>query len=305
MEKSEHFKALMNVERIAKGTRINRFLNHPYKYISALLFRVLVYPKTRKERIVTANLYNGRKMTIALPASTDIYLTGGKSHDSEIRLAKYLIKNLEKDSHFLDIGAHFGYFTLMASGLVGDYGKVQSFEPSKLSYQLLAKNIADLKNTTSTQKAVSNSLESIVFYEFPNSHSEYNTTDITQFKDQEWIKDYKPNIIEIETTTIDEITKDGKFKPQIIKIDVEGAEHKVIRGGMSFFGAHSPQIVMEYLEPNRKNESHKNALELLLSLGYKTFIIKFDGEIEAITNIDEYLETEKLESDNIVFRKVQ
>lgn len=77
-------------------------------------------------------------MNIALPASTDIYLTGGKSHDSEIRLAKFLIKNLNQGDNFVDIGAHYGYFTLLGAHLVGKGGRV-FFEPGKSTYSLLEK----------------------------------------------------------------------------------------------------------------------------------------------------------------------
>jgi hypothetical protein len=61
---------------------------------------------------------------------------------------------------------------------------------------------------------------------------------------------------------------------------------------------------MEYLEPKRKNEFHKKALEILLSIGYHSYVINNDGSIELIAHIDYYLENKKLESDNIVFKKV-
>jgi FkbM family methyltransferase len=303
MNRSNLIESLQSVERIANFSKIMRLCNNPYKYVMAMFHREFVYPKTKKEKIISTKLFYGKSMNIALPASTDIYLTGGKSHSSEIRLAKFLIKNLDNSNHFLDIGAHFGYFTLLASELVGENGNVLSFEPTSKSYRLLEMNIASLKNVKAQQKAISNSIEPIIFYEFPNLHSEYNTSDITQFENETWYTNSKPTKVEVETTTIDTITKDGLFNPQIIKIDVEGAEYNVISGGHTFFKTHSPLIVMEYLEPNRKNETHKKALNLLLSLGYNSYIITNEGTIEPIYNIDNYLETEKLESDNIVFKK--
>ncbi len=303
MKENNLLKSLQSVEKIALSSKIMRLWNNPYKYLLAMFHRKLVYPKTKKEKIVNTKLFYGRNMTIALPASTDIYLTGGKSHPSEIRLAKFIIRNLNNSNHFLDIGAHFGYFTLIASELVGENGIVLSFEPTGKSYELLQENIAGLRNIITQQKAISNSLEPIIFYEFPNLYSEYNTSDITQFESKKWINNFKPTKVEVETTTIDTITKDGKFNPQIIKIDVEGAEYNVISGGLTFFKNYKPIIVMEYLEPKRKNETHKKALDLLSSLGYNSYIIKNDGTIEPITKIDNYLNAEKLDSDNIVFKK--
>lgn len=303
MNKNNFLASLKSVEKIANYPKIMRLGNNPYKYLLAMYHREFVYPRTKKERIVNISLFYGKKMRIALPASTDIYLTGGKSHSSEIRLAKFIILNLNNSDHFLDIGAHFGYFTLIASEMVGDNGKVLSFEPASKSFSLLQENIASLRNTKAFRKAISNSLTPITFYEFPNLQSEYNTSDITQFESEKWYNNAKAIKVEVESTSIDNITKDGLFNPQIIKIDVEGAEYNVISGGLTFFKTNSPLIVMEYLEPNRKNETHKKALNLLLSLGYNSYIIRNDGTIEPNSNIDNYLEAEKLESDNIVFRK--
>lgn len=303
MDKNALLDSLKSVEKIANFSKIMRLINNPYKYLSAMYYREFVYPKTKKEKIVSTKLFYGKKMNIALPASTDIYLTGGKSHSSEIRLAKFIINNLNNSNHFLDVGAHFGYFTLLASEIVGANGMVLSFEPANKSHELLVGNVSSLTNTRVYQKAVSNSLEPITFFEFPNLYSEYNTSDTSQFESENWYNSSKPNKVVVNATTIDEITKDKIFNPTIIKIDVEGAEYNVISGGLTYLKSHSPQIVMEYLEPKRKNETHKKALDLLLGLGYKSYIINYNGGIELIANIDNYLETSNLESDNIVFRK--
>lgn len=41
----------------------------------------------------------------------------------------------------VDIGAHMGYYTLLAARAVGDKGKVFAFEPEPSNYALLVKNI--------------------------------------------------------------------------------------------------------------------------------------------------------------------
>lgn len=291
------------VERIAGLSKIKRLINNPYKYISAVLFRRFIYPITKKEKLVTATLFYNKKMQIALPASTDIYLTGGKSHDSEIRLAKFIITHLKSGDHFLDIGAHFGYFTLLTSELIGNEGLIYAFEPSDKSYQILNENCKNLKQVTTFQKAVAETNAPLVFYEFPNLQSEYNSFDIDQFKNEKWFESSKPIKIEVVATTIDEITIGNLFSPQIIKIDVEGGEFKVISGGVNYFKNYAPIIVLEYLEPKRYNANHKKAIELLVCLNYAPNIITQNGQLATIENIDEYLLKNNLESDNIVFKK--
>jgi FkbM family methyltransferase len=293
-----------SVEKIANYSKIGRFLNNPIKYIHAIFHRKFIYSNSKKEKIIATDLFWGSKMQIALPASTDIYLTGGKSHSSEIRLAKFIILNMTEGSHFLDIGAHYGYFTLLASHLVGNSGKIMSFEPAENSHKLLSINTKNLKNTSVFKLAVSKSEGTLVFYEFPNLHSEYNSSDVSQFENEAWFTNSKPIKVEVQATTIDAITGDKPFYPQLIKIDVEGGEYDVIKGGINYLKNYAPKIIMEYLEPNRKNESHKKALDLLLSIGYTSNLITKDGETTPIDDIDGYLIRGGLESDNIVFIKM-
>ena len=297
-------KQIQSVEKIANYSKFRRFLNHPIRYVHAIFHRKFIYSKTKKETIVGTQLFWGSTMQIALPASTDIYLTGGKSHASEIRLAKFIILNLTDGGHFLDIGAHYGYFTLLASKLAGNNGKIMSFEPAEKTYNLLNINTKNLKNTSIFPLAVSKCEGNLTFYEFPNLHSEYNSSDVSQFENEAWFNNSEPIKVEVQATTIDSITADKLFYPQLIKIDVEGGEYDVIKGGINYLKNHSPKIVMEYLEPNRKNESHKKALDLLLSMGYTSNIITQNGGILPIDDIDNYLVSEGLESDNIVFIKI-
>jgi FkbM family methyltransferase len=290
------------VEVLASASKLQRLLFNPYKYISSIFFRDFIYKKDKKEKWVKTHAFFGGTMNVALPASTDIYLTGGKSHDSEIRLAKFIIQTLNNGDHFLDIGAHYGYFTLLGSKLVGETGKVFAFEPSTNSFHLLELNCIPESNISIYQQAVSDTLRSIHFYEFDNLHSEYNSTDAAQFEHEEWFKQSPPNKISVPTNTIDQITE-SDFCPKIIKIDVEGGEYNVIKGALKFIENNAPFIAMEYLEPGRHNITHQKAVTFLRDNGYKTYIIEPSGFLKGIEDIDSYLLKNKLESDNIVFKK--
>ncbi len=303
MTKEKMINDLKRVQEIAGLSKFRRLMYNPVRYGYAIAYRELIYPKKKKGRIVDANLFYGKKIKIALPASTDIYLTGGKSHSSEIRLARFLILNLHKGNHFLDIGAHYGYFTLIAAEIVGDNGMIYAYEPSSKSFDILSQNTSDLQNVFIHKKAVSDTTDTISFYEFSNLQSEYNALDVAQFENEEWYRHAPPSKNDVEATTIDTLVQQTTFTPHIIKIDVEGAEDKVIQGGADFFKAGSPRIIMEYLEPRRNNKSHKKALTLLEAIGYTPHIINDDGSLQETDLIDEYLKIQELESDNIIFLK--
>lgn len=294
---------LNKVKKIATLSKLERLLHNPYKYCFAIAYRLLVYPRNKKEQLIETNLFYGKKMVLTLPASTDIYLTGGKSHSSEIRLALFLILNLKEGNGFVDIGAHYGYFTLIAAELVGSKGNIYSFEPSNKNSKVLMQNANDLPQVTVCKKAVSDTTENIVFYEFDTLQSEYNSLDIAQFEQEEWFKNYPPSKVEVACTTIDTLTQQITFIPHIIKIDVEGAEYNAINGGANFLKSNAPIVIMEYVEAKRNNVSHKKALDLLRAMGYASHIINDDGTLDKIHDIDEHLNIQNLDSDNIVFLK--
>jgi FkbM family methyltransferase len=292
---------LNKVNRLAKAPKLVRLLNNPYRYLNALAIRY--FNRHKGSRLVVNTFFN-RPMLIGLPASTDIYLTGGKSHDSEIRLAGFLIKNLDKGARFLDIGAHFGYFSLLASELAGREGAVVSFEPGPGIYSMLRENASHAVhgNIVTYPHAVSDQEGELSFYELPAIYSEYSSMDLSQFENESWFRDVQPNKITVQAASIDKIVRDG-FIPEMIKIDVEGAESKVIAGGARFFQQHEPYVIMEYLEPARHNQGHKHAVELMRSYGYTSYAIDAGGNLRTVHDIDAYLVQEQIGSDNIVFSK--
>lgn len=303
MTKSELLENLSSVEKMATGSKIKRMLSNPSKYINGILFRELNYKRNKKEKEVVSNSFFGDAMHLLLPSSMDIYLTGGKSHESEIRLAKFLIDNLEKGDAFIDVGAHYGYFTLLGSKLVGQEGKVCSFEASPTTYNVLHKNTSQKCNIESYNRAVSDEHSELTFYEFPNMYSEYNTLDVSQFKNEDWFSEYKPKEIKIESVILDKFLSEKKVQPKIIKIDVEGAEYKVIHGLSKYLSAHSTAIAMEYLSDERGSQEHHKAEKLLKSLGFTSHTIDTSGKLVPLEAISNYLKDKNLESDNIVFTK--
>lgn len=116
---------------------------------------------------------------------------------------------------FVDIGAHIGYFTVYAANLLGDRCKVISVEPNQEYYAYLKRNI-ELNNlghnVRTFQIAVSSKpgKASIGGYEGRDS-VESDTGDI-------------------ELITFDKLCETEGVDPDVLKIDVHGAEYKVLAG---------------------------------------------------------------------------
>ncbi|MGY2132995.1 FkbM family methyltransferase [Hymenobacter sp. HD11105] len=294
---------LERVERLAQAPKLMRLLRAPARYLYAVGFRLLRYQATKKGIIKQADTFFGTPMTVVLPAGTDIYLTGGKSHDSEIRLARFLIQRLRPGSVFADVGAHFGYFSLLAARLVGPTGQVVAFEASATTHSVLAQNVANTAVVQANHCAVSDQQETISFYEFPILYNEFNSLDVTQFEGEEWFAEFKPTKISVPAVTLDDFFARAGRLPEVLKIDVEGAELKVIRGAAQLLTRASVAVVLEYLEPKRHNVGHQQAATLLRELGYQSHRIGREGQLVPCPDLDAYLQAEQIDSDNFVFVK--
>lgn len=296
-------KNFRKAERLANSGKIGRFIANPIKYLTAIGHRLFFYSKSKKGKLVKAKTYFESEMKLVLPAGTDIYLTGCKSHDSEIRLAKFLMNTLKSGDTLFDVGAHFGYFSLLGSKLVGEKGMVFSFEASQSTFEILKENTQQEANIEILNRAVSNEKGTLNFYEFPVLYSEYNSLEIDQFKNADWYQTNKPEKRAIEAISLDDFLKQKSIAPKVIKIDVEGAEYMVISGAVELLKSQSPKVVIEFLHSIRHNEAHLKAKQLLNELGYESFSIENDGTLKSCGDIEAFLNKKELDSDNIIFQK--
>jgi len=82
----------------------------------------------------------GQLLEVYLSSSMDLsFITknGIKSHE---RITE-IIKELKEGDVFIDIGANIGFFSLFAAGVVGQSGRVLSYEPSPREFKRLLNNI--------------------------------------------------------------------------------------------------------------------------------------------------------------------
>jgi len=295
--------ALLSAEQKARSSRFKRLLNSPVSYPVLMGFNKLVYPLLKRGVFVYAKTFFGIRMKTLLPAGTDILLNGIKSHDSEIRLTKFLTQHLHAGDTFIDVGAHFGYYALLAAKLTGDEGHVFAIEASENSFAILKENTQAQKNIVSYHNAAGAEAGEVVFYEYPGPLAEYNTTVEGAYDEKPWIKKVKQTINRVETLVLDTLIASNQVTDTIIKIDVEGGELSVLKGLSKTLAEREFTIVTEYLYTREANSAHHHATHFLLEAGYKPYSISMDGSVRQIDQIDSYMVREKLDSDNIVFMK--
>jgi FkbM family methyltransferase len=303
VDRNELWYKLLRSEGKARASRLSRFLNNPLSYPFLLTYGYILYPTLKKDISAKVKTFFGKRMRTLLPSGTDVLLNGIKSHDSEIRLSKYFALALKEGDTFIDIGAHYGYYSLLASVLVGKEGKVYSIEPSTISYKLLRENTATEENITTYQSAAGNQNAPLTIYEYPGPYSEYNTTIPDAYVKEHWAKKIKPTISKISTIIMDEFISNQNIGHAIIKIDVEGGEPEVLKGMQMALDSKHLTIAMEFQYPKTFNSPHVEAANILYRVGYDSFGIQQDGNLIPVESIEIYMKNNHLESDNIVFRK--
>lgn len=300
-ERERMLRALDRLAALARGGRWQRFLFAPRRYLYGQFFQRVIYPRRGHGRRSSAGTFWGDRMQILLPAAMDIFLLGGKTHDSELRLTRFLINQLSVGDQVADIGAHYGFFSLLAARLVGDAGRVEAFEASESTFALLADNVLNQPPAAAHRVAVSDAAGPLAFYEFPTLYTEYNTLAPDQFAGQRWFAQNPPRKYTVDAVTMDDFCREHDFLPDFIKIDVEGAEDKVVAGMSRLLSSGRPVIVMEYLADIRSNEAHRRAAGRLQEWGFAPQVINAKGGLDPCEDIDAYFRESGIDSDNLVF----
>lgn len=285
-------------EKLAKSGFFFRWLHQPIKYPFGLAVSKLLFPAFHFSVKAKAKTFFRADMHVQLPAGLDIYLTHAKSHDSEIRLARWLIRHLKSGQIFIDAGAHYGYFSLLAD-TIGC--QVYAFEPTPTTFALLTQN-TQARRVKTIQAGLSDTNDEVVFYSFKGSFSEYNSLIADQYLQQDWFE--KEDCMEehIQVLKLDEFCQENKIIPDCIKIDVEGAEDRVIRGADHLLRDNQPAIIMEY-HPGNPKGPHAVAASMLHERGYSAHIIGVDGMQLPCGDIEDYFRQTGIDSDNLLFLK--
>lgn len=165
----------------------------------------------------------------------------------------------------LDVGANIGIYSLMFSRVCGANGKVFSFEPGSLNYTLLGLNklINKLHNVYAFNYAVGNHDGfGKLFLDDPTTHSMKKV----------FSKSEQVNVVKIDTFC----GKNNINKVDLIKIDVEGAEHDVLVGAEYTIKKHKPIIIIEFVE------NQQRIIDFLIKHNYELSVVTASGSLANI-----------------------
>jgi FkbM family methyltransferase len=145
----------------------------------------------------------------------------------------------------IDVGAHVGIYSLLASAKVGPNGKVIAIEPSPANARLLRQHLSfnQRRNVEVIEAAVADKLGQITFNYRPNA------TDPGSFANS-MAYDISGESANVQVRTLDDIC--SNLLPAVIKIDVEGAELLALRGAKETLVKNRPTVIVAvHPEPMR------------------------------------------------------
>lgn len=230
----------------------------------------LLLLKSDKPATLAITWYNNIKLAISTDSeiSRCVYIEGVYEPNQFYFLSKFLKKGMV----FIDVGANVGLYSLFASRLVGKTGQVVAIEPSRREFNRFKQNL--MLNKISNIKALrialdeSNSIKkfnvAVSPYDGHNSFGPfgYETTKIDHTED-------------VVTKTLDKLIQETKIKQiDAIKIDVEGAELSVLKGGLRTLKLLKPLLLMELSDRTltRQRSNSNQIWKLLTRLSYIIYV---------------------------------
>jgi FkbM family methyltransferase len=181
----------------------------------------------------------GRMKLYAKHSFTECIWPGVDRYEPDVQVA--LAKLLRRGDTFIDCGANVGYFSIMASDLVGPSGQVVSIEANPRTYELLKGNLALNGNRMPIHCALtSKSGEVDIFVsDAGDVYSSLRTGGLVQ---GDTVRSHK-----VPAKTLDEVLEQLALeRVDVVKVDIEGGELDVLRSAPQTMSKFRPTWIMEY-----------------------------------------------------------
>ncbi|MGO4448414.1 FkbM family methyltransferase [Phyllobacterium sp. TAF24] len=162
----------------------------------------------------------------------------------EIWLTQFCARNIQAGMVVVDVGANFGYYSVLLAELVGATGKLIAVEPNPHAMDFLKRSIdlnGFLRRTHFEQSILSDETTGAAPLFVPHHEPKNATVVEPHFVANPLIG----SIIDVPVTTVDQLCK-SYDRVDFIKIDAEGAEQRIFGAMEETIARHKPMIVVEF-----------------------------------------------------------
>ena len=209
-----------------------------------LLVKRVLLPRIEVWVRVQSGLAKGMWLRVRLPEESAHW-----RGEHEQRLQSALAEIILPGTVVYDVGAHIGTITLGAARLVGARGWVVAFDGDPESAENLRQ--ACVRNHIEAQVKV---VHAAVWSYSPGDGISFRLGGRQRSQGGVEEGGYSPvlgrgRVVKVPVITLDEFVAGGGPEPQLIKIDVEGGEYEVLRGGANLFAGQRPVVAVEVHQP--------------------------------------------------------
>lgn len=180
--------------------------------------------------------------------------------------AAYIRSHLRPGDCALDIGANVGYSALVMSKAVGTTGLVVALEPEPLNYELLCRNLhrSGAHNVVPVHSAAGERTGTAILERSPDNCGDHRTAP----------NPMSTGSLEVPMVTIDELLEGG-LDVDLVLIDAQGYDHRVIRGLAGTAARCRPRILTEFWPSGIRNvgDDPDEALGFYLELDYRLTLV--------------------------------
>lgn len=202
----------------------------------------------------------------------------------------FLKTHVMPGQHFWDIGTERGWFSLLASALVGSEGRVDCIEALPVNFEKLKRNLSynGFFWAHAHNLAASDTNQSVFFEPPSNNITQKSSRDNSFLKDCGGIgyvtEEPTHSSIRVPGIRLDDFAANEQIERlDFVKMDIEGSEYKALVGGQNILSLHRPVLIIEYNQVTSKRVGTEVAeLDYLLSfMNYDRYVFtnrmtKFD-----------------------------
>lgn len=210
------------------------------------------------------------------------YILGNYEDPETVRV---FLSWLKPDSVFYDFGGNVGFYALTANRIISS-GKIYSFEPFPSAQQVFQQHVkinsrfVSHNNIRLLPYAVSDSEKQVQFSNNSMQH-EGNT-----YINGSPVYSNTEDFITVPCYSVDGLIKLNYDRPDIIKIDVEGAEFDVLKGAVNTLQQYKPNILLATHDCHLPGVQ-KDCVIFLEQLGYR---VKHTGSHnKQLAGLDDYI----------------
>jgi len=154
----------------------------------------------------------------------------------------WLDRHLKEGDTAVDVGAHYGVYSLLMAAKCGQSGHVVAFEPDPYAREILARNVTlnpNLMPPVIESAACFDKIgQAVLFSRGGNAQSSLVRSGV-EFSDA-----HSSEEITVATLTLDSYLSRHDLKPRCVKIDAEGAEVRILKGAMNLLAGNA-EIICE------------------------------------------------------------